>query len=101
MIIVELERTEFDFDHRIGLNNAFDKYAAADEVGNVAINGLVIEIVGRIPLHNSTFGHHADMIGDRKGFELIVRDQQGGDAVGFQNITHLAGESFAQVDVQT
>ena len=74
--------------------------AMANEIGDKAGGWAVIEAVGVVPLVQLAFVHDADHIADRKGFELVVCDEQGGGLGGFEDVAHLVGQALAQVDVQ-
>ncbi len=43
---------------------------------------------------------HTDLIADGKGFFLVMGDQDGADATGFEDVPHLMAEAPAQVDVE-
>lgn len=42
---------------------------------------------------------HADLVGHGEGFQLIVRDQDGGHPLALQNLAHLARQLLAQLRV--
>ena len=54
---------------------AAQQHALADKAGNGGGGGVVVEIIGRVPLLQAAIGHDADFVGHGKGFLLIVRYQ--------------------------
>ena len=79
---------------------AADKVALADKAGDKGRGGLVIQVVGRIPLLQVPVFQHADLITHRKGLGLIVGDQHGADASGFENIAHFGRQPAAQLAIK-
>ena len=61
----------------------------------------MVDVVRRVPLFQLALVHYAYPIGQRKGFLLIVGNQQGGDVFLAENVAQLAGQGTAQVQVQT
>ena len=81
--------------HPAGQQNAL-----ADETGDEAVGGPVVQIVRAIPLQQPALVQHPDLVGEGEGFELIVADQQAADTLAQQNGANLAGQAFAQRDIQ-
>ena len=47
---------------------------ATDEVPHEIVARMMMQVIGRIPLRDGSFAHHADAVGDGEGFGLVVRD---------------------------
>ena len=60
----------------------------------------MIQVVGRIPLFETTFLEHADVVADSEGFFLIVCHQNRTGATGFQNVPYLVAQLAPQLTVQ-
>lgn len=59
-----------------------------------------MQCVRRIPLREPAILHHADPVGDREGFRLVVRDEDRGVARAFQDVAQLEREPLARIDVE-
>ncbi len=82
------------------LDDAGQECTEADEVRHLARRGLVIEPVRRIPLLDVPGLHHADVVGEREGLVLVVRDEQGGGAGALEDVAQIEREPLAQVGVE-
>ncbi len=79
---------------------AGQEHALADEIGDEAVRGPVVEVVGAVPLLDLARVHDADLVGDGERLVLVVRDQDRGGAGALDDVAHLARELFAQLDVE-
>lgn len=84
-----LEGSEFYLDQMFADDFALQEYSFAYEVSDEAIAGLVVEVVGGVPLLNATVGDDAYFVGHGEGFALVVSDQDGSGAAGFENVTYF------------
>ena len=89
MIVIKLEPAELDLDRSTFSYNARHKDPTANKVSDIPSTRFMIQIVGCIPLHHASLGHHTDMISERKSFKLVMRYEQGGDAVIFKYVSHF------------
>lgn len=79
---------------------AGNEAALADETGHEPVGGLVVEIVGHVPLQEPAVPEYRDLIAHGERFLLIVGDQNGTDAQGFEDVPDIQAEPAAQVRVQ-
>ena len=79
---------------------AGQEHALADEVGDEAVGGTVVEVVGAVPLLDAALVHHADLVGHGEGLVLVVRHQHRGGAARLDDVAHLERQALAQVDVE-
>ena len=55
---------------------------------------------GAVPVLQLPAGQAANVVGNRQGFSLVVRDQDRRVACGLQNVAHLLRQVLAGVGVQ-
>ena len=72
----------------------------ADEIGDEAVARFVIQVVGRIPLLDAALVHHADPVGQRKRFVLVVGDDERGGGFALEDVAYLDRQAFAQFHVE-
>ena len=72
-----------------GLAFAGDELGVADERGDGAIDGPVVEFFRRGSLDDAAVPHHGDAVGQAERFFLIVRHEQRGRACFGQDLPHL------------
>ena len=85
----------------IGLNDACrHQHALTNEIRHKTTRRTVVDGVRRIPLVQHPPLHHAHHIPHRKSFLLVVRDHQGRDASGFEDLSHIVGQTLTQFHVE-
>jgi hypothetical protein len=92
--------TQLDLDTSVVDHQARQENALANEVGDKAVCGLVVDPVWAVPLLDGPRGHDADLVGHGKGFVLIVGDEHGSDALALENIAHFQRKALAQINIQ-
>ena len=91
---------ERSVDRTVGSATADHEGAAAHELRHEPGRRPVVEIVGRGPLLDPPLAHHADLVGDGEGLLLVMRDEQCGGAVAFQDLAQLCAQLPAQLGVE-
>jgi len=94
------EAAQFDIDLSVAQDGSGQEHALADEIGDKSVGRAVVEVVRRVPLLDPAVGHQADFVCHGECFVLVVRDEDGGHALFFQNAAHLERQAFAQLDVE-
>ncbi len=74
-----------------------DKHAVAYKVSNEMVARLVIQVIGRIPLHDAALVHYANFIAKCECVVLIMRHHHAGCAVFLQHIGHFLAHMFTQL----
>src|SRR5688572_11171819 len=87
-----LDDAEFGRDPPGPEHRALDEAALADEIRDEARRRRVIELPRRVPLLEPSRAQHADLVRDREGLALVVRDEQRGRALGLERRAHLLRE---------
>ena len=72
----------------------------AGRIGHEAVGRAVVEVVGAAPLVQPAGVHDPDLVGHGEGLELVVRDQQGGQALLPENLPHLPGQLLPHFPVE-
>jgi len=72
----------------------------ADEVGHKAAGGLLEQGAGIGPLVQVAAFHHANLVANRKGLQLVVRDEQRGRLRGLEDVAQLMGQAFTQIHIE-
>ena len=79
---------------------ASSRLAAPRKVATKRVAGRVVQLVGPAALEQAAEVHHADAIGQRERFFLVVRDEHGGDLQLALHLADRAAQLFANLRVQ-
>ena len=77
-----------------------DEVSLADETRHEWRLRFVVKVVGRVPLFQAAFLEDTDLVTDRKGFFLVVSDQNGAGTAAFENVANLMAQATAQLYVE-
>ncbi len=72
----------------------------AEEGGDEARGGARVQLVRAAHLEQAAEVHHADAVGQREGFFLVVRHEHGGDAELALDLTDRPPQLFADLRVE-
>ena len=72
----------------------------ADELGHELRRGLAVDVLGRVDLFEAAGTHHADAVGDRERFGLVVSDKQGGDPQSLLKAANLSSQLQTDASIQ-
>ena len=79
---------------------ASSRFAAPRKVATKRVAGRCVQLVGSPALQQAAEVHHADSVGERERFLLVVRDQHGRDLQLALNLADRAPQLFADLRVE-
>ena len=86
--------------HELAVEDAFDQVGVTDEAGQLAVDGIGVDVLRRPELGDGAIADDGHLVGKRQRLVLVVGDQDRGRPRGTQDGVHIGPHGGPEVGVE-